>query len=674
MPQDIKLAIGSTETNKPQELIKFERRPQAKVLSYGPKNSAALAGRGGEFKPPVHDYSEIARAVDTESYLARSIQKHREYILKEGWEITGQDPATVEYVKGRLREFELITGITTNNWLRELTTNLITFHTAFLVFKRDASKSTGRNIRLHGKEFEPIAGLFPMDPVSVTVSQNQYGRPLEWKQELGGQSRIFDADDVMIMTIDKKTGFVFGTPYCVPVLDDIRALRRLEELSELVTHKHLFPLFQYIVGTETQPEQQIELPDGSVISEVDLVRGQIEEMPTEGGIVTPFRHEIKLIGAQDKIMDLMPYIEHFEKRVMAGLRLSGIDVGRGETSNKSTAQVINQNLVDAVRDYQQVIMDTINAGLFDILVFEGGFDLTEETRVMFRFPNADREEDRTSQQHGLSLFQSNALTSEELRRDYLRREPITPDQEQDTFHNKFEKPMLQMQLDAKVAQANARAKKSSSVKNTAKNKVKPANQYGTLPSKPKYAVNDTYNTDILLEWYALANALSAKDVGIDSYEYRFNKFRDKAARASKRYIHIAIDTGLNEAKIDCNNSNIFLSNNNYESFINKTIKNDLQKIAAKTIIMLRQSSYDNNGFASIFDSVAVELKFMLSRHQMAAYRFGYAQACRLAGFDKITIGNETNKETIDLNKATIKDLNINLKEGFWPKVVNEISR
>jgi hypothetical protein len=655
---DVRAAIGSTETSKPQEIVKHGRRPAAKVLSYGVRSSS---DERSDFKGPVHDYAEIARAVDTESYLARSIQKHREYILKEGWEVVGKTPETVDYVKNRLREFELITGVTTNEWIRQICTDLVTFHTAFLVFKRDVERSTGRRIRLHGKDLDPIAGLFPMDPVSVKVSQNSYGRPIEWRQALNGEERLFDADDVLVFTIDRKTGFVFGTPYCTPVLDDIRALRRLEELVELVTHKHLFPLFHYQVGTEDEPAADIELPDGTTISEVDIVRSQIEEMPTEGGIVTPHRHTIEIIGSQDKVLDLAPYIEHFEARVMAGLRLSGIDVGRGDTANRGTAQVISRNLVDAVRDYQQVMMDCISVKLFDILVLEGSFDLNEETRVYFRFPTADREEERTSQNHGMTLFQSNAITAEELRREYLRKEPLE-DQDPDTWHEKYEKPIVKMQLEAKAAAAKAKksTSKTKKTKNSVTSKNKPTNQYGTLPGKPRYAANDQYELDVLSLWGDLSKILIENH---DNIEEKCNLFKDKAIKLSKRYVHNSIDHGLSISKVDCGDKNQSIPVSSIESFITKVVKNDLQKIVNKSIILLRDTTYDNSSILAIFDSVGTELKFMIKNHQLAAYRFGYAHGAKQAGFTKLSVVKDQKVlETINLETANLKDLCIKITE------------
>lgn len=340
---DFKARISRPYAERPDEIIKLQPRSKPKTLAYGTKSF--LAPTNGWSKP-FHDLSEIARAQETESYLARSIQKHREYALKEGWFLAGKNPETIEYIRSRLLEFDLISDYSTEEWVRDGVTNLITYHNFFLVLAREPSKTTGARIRLHGKEIEPISGIFPMDPTSVEVSQNQAGRPTRWRQKIDGKEAKFDANDVIHGTMDRKTGFVFGTPYAIPVLDDIRALRRLEELCELVAHKHLFPLFHYTVGTDEKPADTIETADGTLIDEVDIVRESIEEMPTEGGIVTSERHKIELIGAQDKILDLQPYIQHFEARVMGGLRLSGVDLGRSETSNKACYTADTEVLTD----------------------------------------------------------------------------------------------------------------------------------------------------------------------------------------------------------------------------------------------------------------------------------------------------------------------------------------
>ncbi len=487
---DVVASVGEKGPNF-NTTFKNSRRPAARILSYNMVRETSY--RHDLFTGPVHDLSEVARAVDTESLLARSIQKHREYILKEGWELTGKDTEIVQYVKQRMFEMELSTGKSFNKVLRDIVTNLVTYSTAFVVIVRNAEKSTGSPVQVHGKILEPMCGLFPMDPVSVKVKQNKFGRPIKWRQEIDGMFREFSPEDVIEITIDTKTGFIFGTPYSVTVLDDIRSLRRLEELVEILTHKHLFPFFHVKVGTPEMPAQDVADESGHNISEVDIAKQAIESMPTEGGLVTSERYTIEILGSEGKVLDLQPYLDHFMKRVMSGLRLSGLDLGQADTGNKASAQAVSRNLVDAVKDFQQVIADCLTTQLIDYLVLEGGFDLNLESRVSFKFPTADREEERSQQQHGLTLFQSNAISCQELRRDYMRKEPLTPEEESDTWYERFERPQFEAQLEMKKAAAASKGSSKDAIKKYTSVRVRPQNQYGKSPSKPTFPSNDLVN-------------------------------------------------------------------------------------------------------------------------------------------------------------------------------------
>ena len=640
---DIKAVASRKQPADEKETVVISRRPQSAVLGYGSLyGSSRLVGNAG-FNPSIHDLGEIARAIDTESYLARSVQKHREYILKEGWTLVGKTPETLDYVKNRLLHFAMATDITTDEWIRELITNLVTFSTCFLVLKRDQAKSLGFPIRLHGKYLDPVAGVFPMDPVSVKVRQNMSGRAVKWKQEIGGQTRIFDSEDVIDITMDRKSGFAFGTPYALTVLDDIRALRRLEELCEMVAHKHLFPLFHVKVGTEKQPAQDVELADGSLIPEVDIAKAEIQEMPTEGGLVTSERYTIELIGAEDKVLDLMPYIEHFKERVMTGLRLSPLDLGQADTGNKATAQVVNRNLVDAVKDYQRVFSDCITFKLIDKLILEGGFDLNQETRVQFQFPTADKEEERAQQQHGLSLFQSNAITCEEMRQGFLKKECFTPEEESDTWFERFEKPVYEAQLKAKAASASASGtKKDSSVK--IKNKVstaaRPQNQHGKMMTKPAIPVND-FMLSLIREWQDTARNLteSAAKQALSAFYVKLNIMLKSEMLNQYRngYIKVQSDHAMrpNLAK--------------GQAYINKTINMILQNVVNSNIINSSKSNTDGTYDRFVLETAGRNIEMVAEKLIMQAYANGIVSAVEDNEYSDVEITVNNNPVTIDSN-------------------------
>jgi hypothetical protein len=666
--KDFKASVGAPYSDKPDLIIKEQRRPLAGVIPYGSKTKSPELGRRGVFNRPFHDLSEIARAIDTESYLARSVQKHREYALKEGWTISGKNPETVAYVRQRLMEFEMISSVTTEEVIRELTTNLISYHTALLILNREPGKSTGRAIRLHGKTLDPVSALFCMDPTSVQVAQNGSGRAIAWKQEAEGESVEFDADDVVCITIDKKSGFIFGTPYCVPVLDDIRALRRLEELVELVSHKHLFPLFHYKVGNDTHPAGQVETIHGTLIDEIEFVKQQVGDMPTEGGIVTSERHEITFIGANGQVLDLQPYIEHFEQRVMGGLRLSGIDLGRGDTSNRATAGVINKNLMEAVKDYQQVLTDQITSKLLNLLVLEGGFDLNEENRVIFKFPPIDREEMRAHEQHGLTLWNSNVITLEEFRREYLNKEPLTEDQiKNETLQGLFTVPMTEKEgeINAKVKSVGGASKDSKSKKLNA-NMTRPTNQYGKSATKPRIAKNDTLHEEIRLCWINARLAIN-RDDGLDNTDFVINNFINESYAKSKTIVTQIINDGAEDAN-ERTCVRTVVPTSLADVFLTKVVKSDLQKISRRVIILLKNAK-DNATITATFDTVFVEMSQAIKRFQDGAYRFGFAEASRMAGYDRILVKEGDNVvKTIHLDGMSIKDVSFDSKDETYVEI------
>ena len=53
-----------------------------------------------------------------------------------------------------------------------------------LILKRDPLRSSGAAIRMFSKTMQPISGLYPADPTSMAVKKNDFGRPVQWKQEL----------------------------------------------------------------------------------------------------------------------------------------------------------------------------------------------------------------------------------------------------------------------------------------------------------------------------------------------------------------------------------------------------------------------------------------------------------------------------------------------------------
>jgi hypothetical protein len=348
---------SSTKTPERQQQVVKLGRDGGKAPNL--KNPVSQYGYRQSFVPAEYNLIEISLIEDGESYVRQAFQKKTSLMFKEGEIYTGLNEKTISYIKNRIRQIEYVTGIPWRSLLRQTGKELISKSNFFWVKVRKEQHSGGDK---GVKRAKPIAGYFPMGAENVFIKKDEFGRIIEYQQRLpNNKIKNFRPEDIIHFKCDVKPGYTFGTPKIVPVIPDIQALRRLEENVEILFYQTLFPIFQYKVGTENKPATTLTLPDGTVIDEVSYVRQQIQNMPTEGGIVTPERHSIEYIGANGQIPNYQPLLQYFKSRVLAGLGISSLDIGDGDTSNRSTADSLSKALIDSVKDYQAVIEEIINA-------------------------------------------------------------------------------------------------------------------------------------------------------------------------------------------------------------------------------------------------------------------------------------------------------------------------
>jgi hypothetical protein len=405
------------------------------VMHYG----QTLSRGRGQFIAPEYDLTEIGVAEDVDSFLRQSFSKKLGLMFKEGFDLVGPNIKTLRYCKTRFAQVSRASGIPFGELLQRTARSLIRTSNAFWIKVRDID-SSGGSVRLDAsdKEFEPVAAYFPAAPETMRVEVDQEsGRIVRWRQELpDGRKKEFPPSNVIHFYIDRREGFLFGVPISVPVLDDIRALRQIEENIEMLLYQHLFPLFHWKVGTETSPAGITE--DG--FPEVEVIQTQVANMPAEGGIVTSERHEIHAVGAEGRALRAEGYLTHFKRRVFSGLGVSSVDFGEADTANRATARVVSQALVDSVKSIQDSFEVQFNQFILSELLLESTFGssvLNEENLVHLRFNEIDVQNKIEQEQHASEMFGTNGLTFAEFRAE-LGREPIEiPDDPHDQDMSKF---------------------------------------------------------------------------------------------------------------------------------------------------------------------------------------------------------------------------------------------
>ena len=408
--------------------VKINTSPVSRISSV--KSPALQFGqmqaRGrGHFTGAEYDLSEIGKIEDCDSFVRQAFKKKIGLMFKEGFEFGGANKHTVRYVKIRFAQIARASNIPTIELAKRIGSSLVRVSNAFVIKVRDEKASGGKKrTLLNGRTLKPVAGYFPAAPETMRADMDQQtGRIIRWRQMLpDGQYKEFPPEDVVHFYIDRREGFLFGIPTIVPAIDDIRALRQLEENVELLLYQNLFPLFHYIVGTETAPAGYAESGE----SEIEVVQEQIRLMPSEGVIVTPERHRIEAVGAEGRALRAEGYLDYFKKRVLAGLGVSQVDMGDGDTTNRATANTLSRQLVDSVKDIQDAIEAQIDHEMISELLLESTFGervLDEENMVHLKFAEIDIQNKMDQEEHHLKMFEGSALTYDEFRKE-IGREPI----------------------------------------------------------------------------------------------------------------------------------------------------------------------------------------------------------------------------------------------------------
>jgi len=404
---------AETNTDVPRRIAMI---PLLKSKVYNYKDGASRTS----FEPAEYDFNEILTAEDAEAYFARGVEKKSNLMFKEGYQVVSRNPDTQKYMDIRLSQTERAQGKPWKQLLKDVGRDLNKFANGMLVKSRDRRASGGfpRPLPSRGGQrrmVEPIAAYFHLPMETIEFRRNDAGEVTHVRQMMpDGRKRVYPIGDIVHFYINKKTGWSVGTPTIVPVLDDIRTLRRMEENIDLLVYQNLFPLFQYKVGTADRPAQMY--PDGT--SEIDMVRSEISFMPPEGVLVTPERHEIDLIGSEGRALRAENYLTHFKLRVFAGLGMSAVDFGEGATANKATAAQLSIQLIDTVKAVQYDFATQFNFLVLDELLAEGRFDydpLLAENRSNIVFHEIDIDKKIKMEEHAADIFTKKLIMEDEAR-------------------------------------------------------------------------------------------------------------------------------------------------------------------------------------------------------------------------------------------------------------------
>lgn len=603
---------------------------------------AFVTGAGGNslnFEGPEGlDFEEIEKAYLTDSYIRAAVDKYVDFMFKAGWDITGKNPNSVEYIKLRLAAMEQATQTPSDQLFLDIAEELIKYHNAFIVKARaSGSYAFPPGVRvspLDGKK--PVAGYYILPTATITIARDKNGTIKRYQQDIaGGETIEFKPEDIIHIYVDKQPGRAFGFPFLWEVLDDVKLLRQMEELVDRMIYKNIFPLMVYQVGLEQEGFQASD-------EEVNEVRDMLGELTMDGGIVLPERHNIKVIGAEGQALDVQQYLNYFENRVFTGLGVSPTIMGRGDTSNRSTSDNMDVMFKDRIKAYQKIASIFINNFMITELLTEGGFDpvLRPEDRVDFRFREIDFDSKIKEENHVIQKFTQNAITHDELR-TYLGLDPVT------------DEGRLYFNMITGALQAQAAQEKIAAANNAGANKDKPANQHGTkLSPKKKESLEEALNSanlesletrwelgkaeliDVLrkngqltqskIEMTANITIQSMKTILEKNCESSFLEGINKFSQASHKSPRFSYGYNIQFIKDDVGT---------VLSKLSKDLVSQIMTAEAKGVT----TSDKIANVAGAFNALKYRIKFITNTESSKAYNNGFSKAAREVGYKELEV-------------------------------------
>lgn len=439
-------------SSKPSQIVDIEDR---KVLPKLFKAlSLAVGYTGGtysiglnrvNFEPAPYDFDRIIQAIDTDSYLKQGFNKYKELFWKEGWTIVSDNEEAIEYLRLRIQFMELSMKKSFDVLCLDIADQLVKFGNAFVVKVRGdlAPYFPQKIVATEGKN--PVIGYQILPSETVEIMRDYHNRPIKYRQNIWGANGYnapagfgrgergyanllptWRPDEIIHFVVDQKPGRLFGTPFIVSVMDDVVALRQIEEDVQNLCHRELFPLYKYIVGTELHPAE----PD-----EIKLAAEELAGLRTEGGLVLPERHDVEVIGSDGKALEIIPYLDHFKERVAVGLGMSKQHLGMSSSHGGGEAanERLDISLYDKIKLYQKIYASVFKLEIFDELLLEGGYDpytphSEKSDACNFTFNEIDVDTQVKKENHIVQKYISDLITFPEARLE-LKHDPEADEQQ-----------------------------------------------------------------------------------------------------------------------------------------------------------------------------------------------------------------------------------------------------
>lgn len=615
-----------------------------KRIGYVYSKGSGGAGRTN-FEEPEFDLSEINTAYNTDSFIRQSVDKYVNLIFKSGWDIVGKNQSAVDYINLRIAAMADATGNPFENFLMEIAEDMVKLSNVFIVKARQSSGYTyPQGISATGvTNTSPITGYFVLPADTITIARDANGTILAYQQMIDSNKIQIKPSEMLHLHWKRERGKPFGTPFLLPVLDDVKILRQCEEDVVRLIYRHLQPLIVYKVG-KAEPGYE------ATPEEIDEVTDKINNMELDAGLVIPERHDIDVVGIGDATLDINDYLAYFRSRVFTGLGVSDTVMGISDTANRATADNATAQMNDSIQAYQNILSIYIENLIFYELLKEGGFDplLNIDDRVCLQFKEIDVTARTKVENQVIQLWLNNLITFEEAR--------LLLGYEGEADEARLYGLMVEAQLNSSNNNTgdNTATNTTSTTKSTTKKAAASLTEALDNSSTHQQTINITTSrlcyhwtltrsdvVDLIKQYYMSGQRDYTQFTGKE-IAMTLGLTRTEFNKLTQSHLKAGFMAGADSARRDANSYNTIL---NYESHVTILMQHNSQFLDKlfdglnKALVETIKRSDHTSVLAAItgvFQSFEYRLDFIADTQYYAALNYGYAKCAQLLGHETVT--------------------------------------
>jgi len=413
--------------------------------------------RNSRLYSPEWDFDIIRIMYNTESYFRRAVDKYVELVLGNDIRFVSLNENAANFIEFKFREFCDYMDMSLDEFFEAILRELILYANCFIVWQYKTINKIKHHIGFRILPAPDVKLEWNTKTKKIT-GYYYYGQPNDINRT---QNPIrYSASVVTHLKIFKHAGNFFGKPFVIPVLDDIRALRKLEEALE----KDAFTFGNRFIHCKISTEDQNVFD-----ADIERIARDLSNVSEEGIFVSSDKITFDPIRVDTSGIDLLGYLEYFKQRVFSGLGTSAVGMGEGQTANRGTAIVLDKQTENMAKIFSSGLNREVQFHIIRRIFRESGlYKWKPENKVKLALPAINIDEKIKIENHVAQMYAQYLLTETEAR-TIMDRRPLTDRDRKDMFFERVAKPIAIIRaVDEPYLQPTL---------NQGKNKDQPENQY-----------------------------------------------------------------------------------------------------------------------------------------------------------------------------------------------------